>query len=458
MNPKQTGRVPPNSVEAEMSVLGSMLLNNTDAVSKAVEFLSRDDFFREANGEIFDAMAKLRRSGSPVDVVTLKDELTRRGELDKVGGYYYLLQLADYTPTPTNLLHYAQIIKDKKTLRDSISICNEVLTLAYGEVDSASSVVALGSDAFSKLIGTTLVEKSQMSENVVMDYLAIMEARHEDSGRPKGVVFSLSCLRHIVRSVKPGHLAIVAARPSMGKSALVMQEAYETSKRDHVLCVSLEMPKEDVLDRLAASLSGVDPEDIATGRVVDDEKKMKRFTSAVKRLYDAKLHWMDDPSSTVKEISAEAHRIKRKYGSIGGVFVDYLQYIEKDPSMGRADQREIVAYNSKALKMLARQLEVPVIVASQLSRKVEEREDKMPELSDLAESGGIERDADLVLFIMRPDYYKKDNKTVDYMKPEPALLIAAKQRNGRTGMVKAMYIPALTRFQDDTSHLTGMGE
>lgn len=442
----------PQDVDAEMGVLGSMILGGS-ATSSKIPWLTSGDFYREAHSTIYETIRRLHeKDGASADIITIKDSLVRRRLLDKCGGFYYLSQLSEFVPTPANVEHYAKIVLDKSILRRLIAKSTEIATLAYGEVEDTQALVAQAEASFTSLIGLGGALESADSSSVVSSYLETIATRHEKGGAIVGVKIGLHCLSEYVREGKPGQMIVIAGRPSMGKSALLLQLAASAARVKPILYVSIEMTRDDNIDRLVAQTSRIDPGDLERGRL-DTEQKERAFIRAMKQIDTSYLHFLDKPSITASEIALEATRLHNSVG-LGGVFIDYLQYIDKDPSMGRVDARETTSFNSRAMKSLARRLNIPVFVASQLNRSVEGREDKMPELSDLAESGSIEKDADVVVFIMRPDYYLKDKpKNRNYMLPEKAKLIVAKNRNGRTGTAEGMYVPALTLFQDNTDGL-----
>lgn len=446
-------RIPPHNIEAEMAVLGSVMIGGRKSLDR-IPWLTPGDFYREAHGAIFDSFGDLSKISEVDigDIVVMKDHLTKKGELDKVGGYQYLMQLAEYVPTPANVVYYSQIVLAKSNLRRLIAKASEIATLAYSEPDDVESLAIQAEASFADLVGRGADSSVSSSSETTSEYLDIMESRANGQSKDVWHKTGIDSLDRTLRGFRNSTLNIVAARPSIGKSALLLQIAHNMAKTMPVLYVTIEMPKHDNMDRLVAQLSRIDPYKILSGAIDEGTNEYRAFIRATKQIDKSQLHWMDKPNVLASQIDVEARRMRGTTG-LGAIFVDYLQYMDTPEGMERNDKRLIVGANSRSLKMVARSLKIPVVVASQLNRGVENRDDKTPELRDLAESGNIEQDADSVVFIDRPEFGKKRAEGKSYMEPEPARLVIAKNRSWRTGIVELQYTPALTLFHDKTGDL-----
>jgi len=435
----QLERPLPHNLEAERSVLGAILLDN-HMLNIAIEKLHSEDFFLDPHRRIFERMRALGESQQAIDLVTLTEDLHRRGELEAAGGAAYLAQLVDGVPRISNVEHYARIVKEKSVLRNlahrALAIQQAALEAdedADAILDKAeSSIFALAEDrARAGLIGV----KELVSENFERLSKIFSEGR-----RITGLSTGYPELDNELAGLQPSELIILAARPSMGKTALALNIAENVALRKNrpVAIFSLEMSKESLLIRLLASRARVDAHKFRTGHISRDD--WSRITTALNELGDAPL-WIDDSaSSTVMEIGAKARRLEKDKG-LSLVIVDYLQLIA---ARGRfANRNEEVSSISRSLKGLAKELKVPVLVLSQLSR-APERDERDPQLADLRESGAIEQDADVVLFISRPDFYDREAPEQDRNK---AKLIIGKQRNGPTGVLKFVFNSHYTRFE-----------
>ena len=452
----------PHNLEAERSILGAVLLDN-HALNAAVEKIKSDDFFLPQHRQIFERMLQLGERQQAIDIVTLMEDLSRRGELESAGGIAYLSQLADGLPRITNVEHYARIVKEKSVLRSLIFSASAIQeqALAAGDdadviLDRAESVIfALAEDRVKAgLIGV---------KELVRDNFERLEKIFSEGRRITGLATGYANLDNETAGLQPSELIILAARPSMGKTALALNkliskdgtlditgktalalniaENVAVRNREPVAIFSLEMSKESLLLRLLASEARVDAHKFRTGHMNRDD--WGKITTSLTNLAEAPL-WVDDSaSSTVMEMGAKARRLKRDRG-LSLIIVDYLQLVVPT-NMGRQSNRqEEVSGMSRALKGLAKELKVPIMVLSQLTR-APEREERKPQLADLRESGAIEQDADVVLFINRPNFYKTDLPDEDRAKAE---LIIAKQRNGPTGNLNFVFLGRHTRFEE----------
>jgi replicative DNA helicase len=432
----------PHNLEAERSILGAILLDNF-ALNAAVEKVKSDDFFLPQHRQIFERMVQLGEKQQAIDIVTLMEDLSRRGELESAGGIAYLSQLADGLPRVTNVDHYARIVKEKAVLRSLIHSASAIQeqALAASEdadviLDRAESVIlGLAEDRIkSGLIGV---------RELVRDNFDRLNKILTDGKRVTGLATGYANLDNETSGLQPSELIILAARPSMGKTALALNIAENVAVRNRlpVAIFSLEMSKESLLVRMLASEARIDAHKFRTGHMGRDD--WGKIVTTLNVLSDAPL-WVDDSaSSTVMEMGAKARRLKRDRG-LSLVLVDYLQLVVPTSTGRQSNRQEEVSGMSRALKALAKELQVPVVVLSQLTR-APEREERKPQLSDLRESGAIEQDADMVLFINRPNFYKTDLPEEDRAKAE---LIIAKQRNGPTGNLNFVFLARHTRFEE----------
>jgi replicative DNA helicase len=432
----------PHNLEAERSILGAILLDNF-ALNAAVEKVKSADFFLPQHRQIFERMVQLGEKQQAIDIVTLMEDLSRRGELESAGGVAYLSQLADGLPRVTNVDHYARIVKEKAVLRSLIHSAAAIQeqALAAGEdadviLDRAESVIlSLAEDRLkSGLIGV---------RELVRDNFDRLNKILTDGKRVTGLATGYANLDNETSGLQPSELIILAARPSMGKTALALNIAENVAVRNRqpVAIFSLEMSKESLLVRMLASEARIDAHKFRTGHMGRDD--WNKIVTTLNVLSDAPL-WVDDSaSSTVMEMGAKARRLKRDRG-LSLVLVDYLQLVVPTSTGRQSNRQEEVSGMSRALKALAKELQVPVVVLSQLTR-APEREERKPQLSDLRESGAIEQDADMVLFINRPNFYKTDLPEEDRAKAE---LIIAKQRNGPTGNLNFVFLARHTRFEE----------
>ncbi|MGA8035022.1 MAG: replicative DNA helicase [Candidatus Acidiferrales bacterium] len=432
----------PHNLEAERSILGAVLLDNF-ALNAAIEKIRSDDFFLPQHRQIFERMVQLGEKQQAIDPVTLMEDLSRRGELEAAGGAAYISQLADGLPRVTNVEHYARIVKEKAVLRGLIHSAAAIQeqALAAGEdadviLDRAESVIlGLAEDRIKAgLVGV---------KELVRDNFERLNKILTDGRRVTGLSTGYVNLDNETSGLQPSEMIILAARPSMGKTALAINIANNVAvrNREPVAIFSLEMSKESLLVRMLASEARIDAHKFRTGHMGKDD--WSKIVNTLNGLSEAPL-WVDDSaSSTVMEMGAKARRLKRDRG-LSLIIVDYLQLVVPTSTGRQSNRQEEVSGMSRALKALAKELKVPIIVLSQLTR-APEREERKPQLSDLRESGAIEQDADVVMFINRPNFYKTDLPEEDRAKAE---LIIAKQRNGPTGTLNFVFLARHTRFEE----------
>jgi replicative DNA helicase len=432
----------PHNLEAERSILGAVLLDN-HSLNAAMEKLRSDDFFLPQHRQIFERMIQLAEKQQAIDVITLMDDLSRRGDLESAGGVAYLSQLADGLPRATNVEHYARIVKEKAVLRNLAFSAAAIQEQALAAGDDADVILDRAESTIFQIAEDRVRAGLIGVKELVRDNFERLERIFSEGRRITGLATGYPGLDNETAGLQPSELVILAARPSMGKTALALNIAENVAvrNREPVAVFSLEMSKESLLLRMLASEARVDAHKFRTGHMGRDD--WNKITRALTSLGDAPL-WIDDSaSSTVLEMGAKARRLKRDRG-LSLMIVDYLQLVVPSNTGRGTNRQEEVSSISRALKGLAKELKVPVVVLSQLTR-APEREERKPQLSDLRESGAIEQDADVVLFINRPNFYKTDLPEEDRAKAE---LIIAKQRNGPTGNLNFVFLARHTRFEE----------
>jgi replicative DNA helicase len=435
-------KVPPQNLEAESSVLGGILLEN-DAVNLVLEVLRAEDFYRESHRKIFRAMIELSNRNEPVDVITLSECLTSRGELEAVGGSAYLASLNDFVPTAANISYYARIVREKSILRHLINAATEVATKGYEGRDNVEELL----DSAEKVIFDITEQRIKSSfvkiGDMMKDSIKMVEKLFERKTMITGVPTGFKDFDTKTAGLQPSDLIIVAARPGMGKTAFSLNVASHAAFSGYGVAIfSLEMAKEQLALRLLCSEARVDNSKVRTGYLSD--RDFPKLATAAGKLHDALIYIDDTPAISILELRAKARRLARdRDKKLGLVIVDYLQLMR---GTGTAQNREQeISEISRSLKALAKELGVPVLAISQLNRRVEDRNDKTPQLSDLRESGAIEQDADVIAFIYREAAYnpKSDDNT--------ATITIAKQRNGPTGELNLTFLREFTRFEDYTA-------
>jgi replicative DNA helicase len=432
----------PHNIEAERSILGAVLLDN-HALNAAVEKLRSEDFFLPQHRRIFERMIQLAEKQQAIDTVTLMEDLSRRGELEAAGGVAYLSQLADGLPRITNVEHYARIVKEKAILRSLIFSASAIQEQALAAGEDADIILDRAESAIFQLAEDRAKAGLIGVKDLVKESYERLEKIFSEGRRITGLATGYAALDNETAGLQPSELIILAARPSMGKTALALNIAENVAvrNRQNVAIFSLEMSKESLLLRLLASHARVDAHKFRTGHMNKDD--WGKITTSLGILGEAPI-WIDDSaSSTVLEMGAKARRLKRDRG-LSLMVVDYLQLVVPSNTGRQSNRQEEVSGMSRALKALAKELQVPIVVLSQLTR-APEREERKPQLADLRESGAIEQDADVVLFINRPNFYKTDLPDEDRAKAE---LIIAKQRNGPTGNLNFVFLSRNTRFEE----------
>lgn len=432
------GRVPPHNVDAEASLLGAMLLSR-DAIGPAVETLSGDQFYVPAHGYVFDAIASLYGAGEPADPVTVAEELTRAGLLDQVGGPQRLLEFQMSTPAASNAARYALIVEEHALLRRLIGVAGDIVELGYSRPEDVVKTIDEAEAMMFQIAERRVVDSTKPIRELLDANLDRLEELYEQGNAITGLPTGYIDFDELLSGLQPSNLVVVGARPSMGKTAFALGMAANAALEAQrpVLFFSLEMGHLELTQRLLCSDARVDSQRMRNGNLSEDD--WPKITRAVGKLGEAPI-WIDDnPNLTVMEIRAKARRLKSRLGDLGLIVVDYLQLMS---GRGNAENRQVeVSEMSRGLKILARELETPIVALSQLSRGLESRTDKRPMLADLRESGSIEQDADVVAFLYRDEVYNPESPDIG-----SAEVIVAKHRNGPTGTVRLAWLPNYTRF------------
>jgi replicative DNA helicase len=443
-------RVPPHSLEAEESVLGGVLLDN-NALDRALEFVVPDDFYREVHRKIMRAMVDLSQRSEPVDLITLAEALTARGELQDVGGASHLAELADKVPTAANVAYYARIVRQKAVLRGLIHTATEIATRGY---ESGADVDQFLDEAEHKIfeISERKVRPNFLRiRDIMVDSMKTIEQLYERKELVTGVPTGFIDLDRLTAGLQPSDLIVVAGRPSMGKTAFALNVAQYTAvlAKTGVAIFSLEMSKEQLVLRMLCSEARVDQSKVRAGFAA--ERDFPKLALAASRLADSPIYIDDTPALSVLELRAKARRLKRdREAKLGLIIVDYLQLMRGHDDANNREQE--ISGISRSLKALAKELNVPVVALSQLNRQVETRTEKRPVMADLRESGAIEQDADVIAFLYRPIVYDKNAEERD------AEVVVAKQRNGPTGIVKLTFMSEYTRFESRAEDDVNFGE
>jgi replicative DNA helicase len=436
---EEMDRVPPNSIDAEKSTLGSMLLDR-DAIAKVIEILKPKDFYREAHTIIFNAINRLFDKGEPVDLVTVSEELKETGHLEAVGGASYITSLVNSVPTAANVEHYAKIVEEKAILRRLIKTADQIAQLGYKGDQEIDNILDQSEQLVFNLSQRRTVQTFDGIKDILMDTFDNLEKLYNNKGDVTGIATGFRDLDKMTSGLQPSDLVILAARPSMGKTALALNIAQHAAVKEKksVAIFSLEMSKSQLVQRMLCSEAQVDSHRLRTGFL--NENDWRRISQGAGRLGESKIFIDDTPGITVMEMRAKARRIQAEHG-LDLILIDYLQLMTGGSSSESRQQE--VSDISRSLKGLARELNVPVVSLSQLSRAVEQRNDKRPQLSDLRSSGSIEQDADVVAFIYRDDYYNPDSERAGITE-----IIIGKQRNGPVGTVELAFQKEYTKFVD----------
>src|SRR5579872_6334165 len=436
-------RTLPHNLEAERSVLGAILLHN-DAFNLAAEVIDAGDFFRDAHRRIFDKMVKLQERGGAIDLVTLKDELGRSNELEEVGGPAYIAALVDGVPRSTNVEHYARIIKEKATLRRLIFSANKIVSTAYDSEEDADVLLDQAERAIFAIADNKVRDGFVPLRDLAQGSLETIEKLHARKELVTGVPTGFTDLDEMTSGLQPSDLVIIAARPSMGKTSLVLNMAQHVGTKTGrtVGVFSLEMSKEQLFLRMLTAEARIDAHRLRGGFL--GERDWGRLSQAIGTLSETRIFIDDTPSIGVLEMRAKCRRLASEHG-LHLVVIDYVQLMQ---GRGKLENRTLeLGSISRSLKGLAKELRVPIVLLSQLSRAPESRSDHRPQLSDLRESGALEQDADVVAFMYREDQYADKNAPPTDAQGTAELIIA-KQRNGPTGIVKLAFIREFTRFEN----------
>jgi replicative DNA helicase len=418
-------RVPPHSIEAESSVLGGLLLDN-GAWDRVGDLLTDSDFYRYEHRLVYSAIGGLINATKPADVITVYEQLQAQGKADEIGGLAYLNSLAQYVPSASNIRRYAEIVRERSILRKLAAASDEIATQAFNT--QGKSVDKILDEAEQKIFnigeeGSRMKQGFQSMDSLVVQLLDRVQEMADNPNDITGVPTGFIDLDRYTSGLQPGDLIVLAARPSMGKTSLAINIAEHVALHEGlpVAVFSMEMGASQLAIRIVGSIGRIDQSNLRT----------------------VQLHIDETPGLTTSELRANARRLARQCGKLGLIVVDYLQLMSVSSGMSDENRATAIGEISRGLKMLAKELQCPVIALSQLSRGVESRTDKRPMMSDLRESGAIEQDADVIMFIYRDDYYNKDSK-----EPGVSEIIISKQRNGPTGTVKLMFVKPLTKFEN----------
>ena len=436
-------RIPPHSIEAESSVLGGLLLDN-GAWDRVGDVLIDTDFYRYEHRLVYAAVGKLVNESKPADVITVHEELQRQGKGEEIGGLAYLNALAQYVPSASNIRRYAEIVRERAILRKLVTASDEIATNAFNPKGRAVATILDEAEGKIFKIGeqsSRMKQGFQGMDSLVVQLLDRVQEMADNPNDVTGVPTGFYDLDRMTAGLQGGDLVVLAARPSMGKTAFAINIAEHVALNEGlpVAVFSMEMGASQLAVRIVGSIGRIDQSHLRTGRLTDEE--WPRLTEAIERLRNVSLHIDETPGLTPAELRANARRLARQCGKLGLIVVDYLQLMTGSSS-GEENRATELGEISRGLKALAKELQCPVIALSQLNRSVEQRTDKRPMMSDLRESGAIEQDADIIMFIYRDDYYNKDSR-----EPGVAEIIIGKQRNGPTGTVKLAFLKPLTRFE-----------
>lgn len=435
-------RVPPQNIEAEQSVLGAMLIER-EAISKVAEFLRKEDFYREAHRLVYNAMLQLFNKNDAIDLITVTEYLRKEEKLESAGGIAFITSLANCVPTAANVLYHARIVEEKALLRQLINSATEIAGMGYEATEDVANIL---DEAEKKILGVSNRKVGQdftPIKSIIFQAIDKIEQLYESKGGITGLATGFKDLDQLTSGLQPSDLILIAARPSMGKTAFVLNIAQHIAIREKqpVAFFSLEMSKEQLVQRMLCAEAPIDSQRVRIGQLED--KDWPKLIKAADRLSSSPIFIDDTPGITVVELRAKARRLKIEHG-LKLIIIDYLQLMQGGTSgRGGENRQQEISEISRSLKSLARELNVPVIALSQLSRSVESRQVKKPMLSDLRESGSLEQDADIVSFLYRDDYYNPDTE-----KKNITEVIIAKHRNGPVDTVQLFFHKQFTKFAD----------
>lgn len=434
-------RIPPHDLVAEQSVLGAVFISPETMISLADE-LTPDDFYKPANKIVFKTMLSLLEKGEPIDATTMVSALTNQGDISNIGGINYVVELVNSTPTSKNVEHYAKLVKEKANLRKVIAELSESLSSAYQGDISINEIIEKTEKSILDISNQNVGNGFRNVADILDTHMQIVETRSQTDGFVTGLSTGFVGLDKITTGLHEGNLIILAARPAMGKTALALNIAKHvaTMERKPAVIFSLEMGAEELIERMVASEGMIPGYHLKTGNLSTDE--WKRLVHAQSNLYDVPIFVDDTAGIRISEIRSKARKLSQEMGGLGIIIIDYLQLITGSK---RENRQQIVSEISRELKILAKDLRVPVIALSQLSRSVEQRQDKRPMLSDLRESGSIEQDADIVAFLYRDAYYQKEHADSQEANNVTELILE-KNRHGSLGTVKLYFHKEYTKF------------
>lgn len=431
------GRIPPHNLEAEQAALGCMLLDS-DVIPVVTELIKSEDFYRDDHKEIFEGIIDLSENAQPVDLITVSEQLKLRGTLDKVGGLEYLTYMSSSVPTTANAKHYAKIVEEKSLLRKLIKASSEITSMGYEATDEAAFVLDRAEKSIFDILQNRSTQGFTHIKDVLLETFNKLEELYNSKGYITGIPTGFNDLDFKTSGLQNSDLILIAARPGMGKTAMSLNIAQYAAVHKHVpvALFNLEMSKDQLVNRMLCSEVMVDSHKMRTGKLEDDD--WQKIARALGPMSEAPIYIDDTPGITVMDIRSKCRRLKLEK-NLGLIVIDYLQLMQ---GRGRSENRQQeVSEISRSLKILAKEINVPVVVMSQLSRGPESRTDHRPMLSDLRESGAIEQDADIVMFLYRDDYYNPETE-----KKNIAEVIIAKHRNGSTGTIELRWFGEYTKF------------
>ena len=432
-------RVPPQNIEAEQAVLGAMLISK-EAIAESAQILNPQDFYREAHRIVFEAMLDLSNRNQAVDNLTVIEQLNKTNQLEKVGGIAFVTALANTVPTAANVVFYAKIVKEKALMRHLINTATAIAAMGYEGADDADSIMDKAEKMILEIASNRKTGDFTPINQIVIDTFSKIENLYESKGGLTGLSTGFKDLDKLTAGLQPSDLILVAARPSMGKTAFTLNIASHVALKENkpVAFFSLEMSKEQLMQRMLCAEGLVESQRLRVGDL--DEQDWQKLIAAADKFSKAPLYIDDTPGISIMELRSKARRLQQEKG-LSLVLIDYLQLMQGRANKNGDNRQQEISEISRSLKSLARELNVPVIALSQLSRSVESRQIKKPMLSDLRESGSIEQDADIVMFLYRDDYYNEDSE-----KKNIAEVILAKHRAGSTGTVELLWLGSYTKF------------
>jgi len=430
-------RIPPQNIDAEQSVLGAILLDR-EAIYRAMKLLRPEDFYRESHRLIYETMLELDESGSPVDMITLCEQLRLKGALEKAGGVSYIASLAEMVPTAANIDYYTRIVEEKALLRTLIQLSTRIAGMGFEEGEEPEKLIAEAERMITELGGRRAATAFFAIRDILLDTFSHLEFLYSNQGGAMGVPTSFSDLDRLCTGLQPSDLIILAGRPGMGKTALGLGIGYSAALKQNipVAVFSLEMSREQLVQRILCAEAKVDQHRLRTGDL--SEEDWRKLHETKDKIANIPIFIDDTPGITVRQVRAKARQLKAEKG-LGLIVIDYLQLMQGSKKVENRQQE--ISEISRSLKGLAKELNVPVLALAQLSRSVEQRDKKRPIMSDLRESGSLEQDADLVMFIYRDEYYNRDSE-----KKGIAEIIIAKHRNGPVGYVELGFLSEYTKF------------